>query len=221
MALPRTEAETLTFGGPDFEPVNSPSWRRARKAGRRRYYQHLARLLDREHERQTIEGRDRKNVFMRRLKRPRRGQYKGAPGKPLNPWRELSRVNRNRRWSVTDKGCRMYWVGQMRSGGPFRRGISVQRVLFAHARRNGEFVLGAPVRDVLGIAPSRVERAVTEARAWWAQQHPEDRVPSAPPPKRRRSPADDPGPDRSRWVARARRQAERYPWLAEWLRPED
>jgi hypothetical protein len=164
------DAGSLRFGGPEFEPVDSPSWRRARGPGRTRYYRKLADLLDAEHEAQTVEGRDRRNVFLRRLIRKRRGPYEGAPGKPLNPWRELSRVNRNRRWHVTATGCRLFWAGRVKPG------LSVQRMMAAHAHRFGELAYGTPARDVMGLAASRVARAVEAARAWWAQSHPLDAV---------------------------------------------
>lgn len=206
MARRRTD-DSLFFGGPSVEPTNSPSWKRARKAGRTKYYQELARLLDIEHQQQTIEGRDRRNVFLRRLRRSRTGDYEGAPGKPLNPWRELSRVNRNRRWAITEKGCRLYWAGRIKPD------LSVQRLLAAHAHRFGEYAPHNPARDVMGLAPSRVQRAVAEARKWWAKRHPED--------KRPKTPSTVGGvPERLIPVA-ARPIARQYPMLARYLVPPD
>lgn len=212
------QGDTTFFGGPEVEPVDSPAWGRARAAGRTAYYRELARLLDSEHQKQTIEGRDRKNVFLRRLRRPRRGEYRGAPGRPLNPWRELSRVNKNRRWHVSEKGCRLYWVGRVerRRQDGSKTSISVQRLMAAHGRRQGEFVRGAPTRDVLGLAPVRVERAVAEARKWWARKHPGDRR-----PKERKPPETIGGIPARQIPAAARPMARKYPLLAEYLVPPD
>ena len=203
-------ADTLHFGGPDFEPVDSRSWRLARKAGRESYYRKLADLLDAEHDQQTARGFDRANRKLARLLRRRTGDYEAAPGPPLSPWRELSRVRRNRRWSVTPNGCRLYWVGRVKPK------LSVMRLLMAHAHRDGEIARGTPVRDVLGIAPSRVARAVAAARKWWADAHPGDRF---PPAARARPPEMVGGVDISRLPAAAREQARRYPFVARYLVP--
>src|SRR5690606_29811673 len=120
------------------------------------------------------------------------------------------------------KGVRMTWVGKARKTHARQRvRPSVKQLLSYHAEGIRSRA-GRIKRDVMGVAPSRVQRAVERTRKWWAKYRPEPTptpTPGAGP--KRRDPADDPGPGLVGLPPRVHRQVRKYPWLAPWLRPDE
>lgn len=197
-----TTTDPLYFGGPEYEPINSRSWRMASKPARQAYYARLGRLLHAELDRQLELGIGADGRRMaRRLKRRR----DGATGAVLSPHRSDSRSRRLLKYWPTDKGVRFNWLAGWRE------------IVDYHG--NG-LVIGAPIRDIRGVTQAGQKRAVAKAREEWRMAHPFDRLPDPPGgapafafPRTPRRPLAPP------LTPAAQRFAQRFPGVAPFLVP--
>jgi hypothetical protein len=181
---------SFTLGGPDFEPAHDPAWRLATDGQRRAYWAHVGRLAVYFKRDELRRGLDAHGQRLARIKQPRPD---GAAGPPLSPHHAESRFQRYCQVRTTARGATIFW------------GSGWAKVVGGHASGRACGV----VRDVIGLTPASQRRLADHARLWWLRQHGTASQRRAPQPQPRPRPIP---------VA-ARPLAQRYPSLADYLRP--
>ena len=209
MPLVRTMSGTrasMAVYGPDVEP---PEWyqaspprqtvQRPTRQQRRQYYAILAAELWYNKQRELYLGLDAEGnplapVKSRRGRSPWHGRrYSRGTGPPLSPFGLTSRVRNLLRYRSDDRGAVLYWAPRKAPGGR----LTWPEILIAHAEGR---VQGAPVRDVIGLSPDGLIKAVNAAvRRWRTGSGPRkiDLPPSSrmnATPAERRRPEPDTGP---------------------------
>jgi hypothetical protein len=134
---------------------------------RQEYWREVLRLALAEKDRELAAGLDRYGMPLRPIAESTRRHRRSAMGPadpsapPLTPARGLSRTRSLLTGSATADGCRVTWAAD-----PLTRS-SWARVLSYHAKGSKRL----PVRDVIGLAPMRVDHIQRQAHAWYHSRY--------------------------------------------------
>jgi hypothetical protein len=147
----RLDPPDIVLTGADVEPTEE-WWLFLSPRQRETYYLQLAVAMRDGLYRQLHKGIGANGQRLRGRKGPRHDR---ATGPVLVPHWSDSRFRTQLRWEATGRMARLYWLDPWAS------------IVSYHARG---LVRGAPVRNVIGLCAAELERAVKQARKWYAGQ---------------------------------------------------